>query len=131
MQAQSPMAEHATDLPVEPVSAGRARRFVSTALAEWQLAAITDEAILLTSEVVTNALLHTASERIRLRLALLSDAIRVEVDDSSVTPPHPRNYSELSGTGRGLALVQAAARAWGADPHPPHGKTVWFEIATP
>jgi anti-sigma regulatory factor (Ser/Thr protein kinase) len=123
------IVEQTTELPVEPVSAGRARRFVTAALQEWSLPGILDETTLLTSEVVTNALLHSASSSIRLRLVLLVDAVRVEVDDESVLQPRPRHYSPESGTGRGLALVEAAARCWGATPTA-HGKTVWFEIAT-
>ncbi len=117
-----------TELPLDPVSAGQARRFVSAALDGWALADLTDDAVLLTSEVVTNALLHTTSSHIRLRLVLLDDGVRVEVEDMSEVLPCARDSSRSATTGRGLALVEAAARSWGTRPGD-HGKTVWFEIA--
>lgn len=119
----------AVDLRVDPQSAGRARRFVAEVLRAWGLDNLVDEATLLTSEVVTNALLHTTSDRICLRLRRLSDAVRVEVDDASHLLPRPRRVSSLADTGRGVELIQGAARAWGARPTA-EGKTVWFEIAT-
>lgn len=122
--------EQVTDLPAEPVSAGRARRFVIAALLGWGRSAVTDATVLLTSEVVTNALLHSGTASIRLRLVLLDDAVRIEVDDDSAVAPRARTFGPESGTGRGLALVEAAARSWGSIPTA-HGKTVWFEVATP
>ncbi|MGH3744352.1 MAG: ATP-binding protein [Mycobacteriales bacterium] len=119
----------AIELPVDPLSAGRARRFVTDALHGWALDDLADEATLLTSEVVTNALLHAGSERICLRLRRLADGVRVEVDDESALLPRPRRVSRLSDTGRGIGLVEDGARAWGARPTA-QGKTVWFEIAT-
>lgn len=117
-------------LPSAPASAGRARQFVAGALHDWSLDRLTDEAVLLTSEVVTNALLHAGSHTIRLRLLLLTDGIRVEVDDDSVVVPRPRRVSQTSDTGRGIGLVEVAARSWGTRRRA-HGKTVWFEVATP
>ncbi len=123
------VVERLTDLPVDPVSARQARRFVTEALASWSLDAVTDEAVLLTSEVVTNALLHTGTGQIQLRLVLLPDGVRIEIVDDSPTLPRPRHYSADAGTGRGLALVEAASRSWGARPTE-RGKVVWFEIAS-
>lgn len=117
-------------LPSAAASAGRARRFVSGALHDWSLDGVADEAVLLTSEVVTNALLHAGSRRIHLRLLLLADGVRVEVDDDSVVLPRPRRVSRLSDTGRGMGLMELAARSWGTRPNE-HGKTVWFEVAAP
>lgn len=122
--------EQVTDLPAEPVSAGRARRFVTATLLGWGCSAVLDATVLLTSEVVTNALLHSGAASIRLRLVLLADAVRIEVDDDSPALPRARQFGPQSGTGRGLALVEAAARSWGSVPTA-HGKTVWFEVATP
>lgn len=125
----APEPVQAIDLSVEPRSAGRARAFVTEALHAWDLDDLTDEARLLTSEVVTNALLHAGSRRIRLRLRRLSDGVRIEVDDQSALLPRPRRVSALSDTGRGIELVEGSARAWGARPTA-QGKTVWFELAT-
>lgn len=113
-----------------PASAGRARRFVARTLHDWSLDGITDEAVLLTSEVVTNAVLHAGSRTIHLRLLLLADGVRVEVDDDSLVIPRPRRVSRMSDTGRGIGLVELAARSWGTSRNE-HGKTVWFEVATP
>ena len=88
--------------------------------------ALTDLALLLVSEVVTNAVLHARSE-IRLCVGWNGDAVRVEVADESPVLPVPQHYSEMATTGRGMHLVEEVATAWGSDPVDP-GKVVWFEL---
>lgn len=122
------MDQRATALPVESVSAGQARRFVSDTLETWGLDDLRDEALLLTSELVTNAVLHAGAPGITLTLRRLADGLRIEVTDPSPVIPTVRHYNVHSGTGRGMALVQAWSRAWGSDAHPP-GKVVWFELS--
>lgn len=53
--------------------------------------------------------------------------LRVEVSDGSPELPVPRGARPSDENGRGLALVEARAVAWGADARP-DGKTTWFEI---
>ena len=119
----------ATSLPLKPVSAGQARRFVKATLRDWDMPAVQDEALLLTSELVTNALVHAATTAILLRLRRLPDGVRVEVTDTSATPPVQRQPGTSSDGGRGLVLVASYARAWGTEPGR-SGKTVWFELDT-
>jgi hypothetical protein len=56
-----------------------------------------------------------------------ADRVRVEVHDGSPELPIRRRYSNMSGTGRGLLLVERMADGWGAD-LTSRGKVVWFEL---
>ncbi|MFE3410549.1 SpoIIE family protein phosphatase [Streptomyces mirabilis] len=107
----------------------RARWFLHTSLAEWNLSALDDEAQLLLSEIVTNALVHADSD-VDLRLRRYPDYLRVEVRDSD---PHPAINVGTPGEaqaegGRGVMIVSTLASAWGNSPSG-RGKTVWFELA--
>jgi hypothetical protein len=84
-----------------------------------------DDALLLTSEVVTNSVLH-ADGPIWLGLAHTGPVLRVEVADhttGAVTMPE----SPSDAGGRGLRMLDALADRWGTDPTP-GGKVVWFEL---
>ncbi len=85
-----------------------------------------DDAALLVSELVTNAVIHAGSE-VRVRGEVVGGVLRVEVTDASRHHPALRNYSETAGTGRGMALLVALADHWGVIPTT-EGKTVWFEL---
>ena len=113
-------------LPAEPASAGRARRYVCDALQRLRYDAVTDVAELLVTELVTNALLHARSD-VRIRVVVDGDRVRVEVADRSRAPVVLRRFSEVSTTGRGLALVDALAAQWGSNVDA-DGKIVWFEL---
>lgn len=80
----------------------------------------------LTSEIVTNAVLHG---RTSFTVAVTKSAsrIRVAVGDRNVQPVLPKTYGPTSPTGRGLHIVEAMADRWGIDTGT-DGKTVWFEI---
>jgi anti-sigma regulatory factor (Ser/Thr protein kinase) len=124
------MTAHATlHLPPEATSPRAARRFVDDTLAEWACADASDVVALLASELVTNALLHARSE-VDLRVSRTPDALLVEVVDHSPVPPSPKHYRPEAETGRGLALIEALAAAWGVRPTDNGGKTVWFEVRT-
>jgi GAF domain-containing protein len=83
-------------------------------------------AALLTSELVTNAVLH-AGTPLSVTLHLLSDRIRVDVADGSPVLPALKDYSADAATGRGLTLFNTLASDWGVQPAP-GGKIVWFEV---
>jgi len=100
---------------------------VSAVLAADVGAHCLDTVVLLTSEIVTNAVLH-ASGCVRLRVWLNPAWVRVEVADSSPVPPTLRNYGPEAATGRGMRLVSTLTTRWGVDPDP-DGKSVWFEVA--
>ena len=81
---------------------------------------------LLTSELVTNAVLHAASP-VTVTVHHESGAIRVEVADESSQLPTVKSYAEDAATGRGLHLVSALADSWGSRLRD-EGKIVWFEL---
>jgi anti-sigma regulatory factor (Ser/Thr protein kinase) len=85
-----------------------------------------DAAVLMTSELVTNALRHGSGV---VRLACTADevCVRVQVGDDERRRPRIRYVPDDSENGRGMAIVDALASAWGvADV--PGGKVVWFEV---
>ena len=83
-------------------------------------------AALLTSELVTNAVLH-AGAPFSVTLHLLADRIRVDVADGSAAIPAVKEYSADAATGRGLTLFNTLASDWGVQVVP-GGKSVWFEL---
>ncbi|MFJ8648428.1 ATP-binding protein [Streptomyces sp. NPDC093546] len=88
-----------------------------------------DAAELLTSELVTNALIHTRHGAVVTATVHPGSVLRVEVRDFDGAPPLPHiSVADDSTHGRGLFLVQALADAWGVRGHG-MGKTVWFELA--
>lgn len=120
------VVQASTSLAGEPRSAGEARRFVATTLEEWADGPLLETVTLLTSELVTNAIVHAGSE-VDVVVRLTDEAARVEVTDRSDLPPAPRVAGEET-SGRGLALVEALARRWGTRRQLTGGKTVWFEV---
>lgn len=118
--------EQRRSFPSTPASAGGARRFLDGALAGPELFPIVDAAALLVSELVANAVLHSGTP---LEVVVTVDGahVRVEVHDGSPRLPVKKNYSTMSGTGRGLVLVDRMSSRWGAD-STPSGKLVWFEL---
>lgn len=107
-----------------------ARQFVAERMTKLFPRGIVEDALILTSELVTNAVRHGAG-RVLLFLAL--DAALVEVDVHDGGPGRPpleatRPGDEVPG-GRGLFIVEAIATDWGVVPDPDgEGKTVWFEL---
>jgi len=87
--------------------------------------------VLLTSEIVTNAVIHPDVEPpglIRVYAQINHETIRIEVSDSgNGFVPHPRHHERLDG-GYGLYLVEKEATRWGVEQAPQ--TTVWFELET-
>lgn len=133
-----------------PASPGRARRFVARLLDEWGVTELDttddiyadaakcllrDTAVLLVSELVTNAIVHTGStvdvvvarDPKRMHDAEPPALLRVEVHDRSARLPTRRHVGPDSESGRGLALVDALAHRWGVA-REEVGKNVWFEL---
>jgi DNA-binding NarL/FixJ family response regulator len=116
-------------LQAQPESAATARRFVDETLRQWDCGELFDVVALLTSELVTNAILHAHSD-IELSVSLTPNGIRIDVVDQSAGLPALRQASQDDTSGRGLSLVEALATAWGVDERP-GGKSVWFELPRP
>ncbi len=83
-------------------------------------------AALLTSELVTNAVLHAATP-MSVTVHVLPGRIRIDVADGDPTFPTLKEYSRDASTGRGLTLFKALASDWGVQPVE-GGKIVWFEL---
>ena len=113
-------------LPSTPASAREARRFVDDALSHPQVEPVAYAATMLVSELVANVVLHSGTP---LEVVVTVDGarVRVEVHDGSPRMPVRKHYSSLSGTGRGLVLVDRMSSAWGTEATPA-GKFVWFEL---
>ncbi len=114
-------------LRAKPESAGLARRFIESTLAEWGCEALVDSARLVVSELASNAVGHGRAS-FDLRVILLPDRLCVEVTDDSDERLHRRRSEDYDISGRGIAIVENLADSWGVKDRPV-GKTVWFELA--
>ena len=85
------------------------------------------DAALLTSELVTNAVVH-AGTVFEVAMTIDNGRVLVAVVDRSTRLPQPTPVATDATTGRGLGLVDAIASAWGAE-LTADGKIVWFELA--
>lgn len=115
-------------LHLEPVveSTPVARHWVVAHLRDLP-AEVTGCAALLTSELVTNAVLHAATP-MSITLHTLSDRIRIDVADGNPAFPSIKEYGADAATGRGLTLFNTLASNWGVQAVD-GGKIVWFELA--
>ncbi|MEU6372217.1 SpoIIE family protein phosphatase [Streptomyces sp. NPDC046909] len=115
--------------PLDPVEVGRARSVVREQLHEWGLARLADTAELMVSELVTNAVRHSHSRPVELRL-VRGDTLLCEVDDDDHELPTLLSAGPEDEFGRGLRIVTTLAREWGTS-RTKAGKTVWFELTVP
>jgi anti-sigma regulatory factor (Ser/Thr protein kinase) len=113
-------------LPADGRAAGLARSAVRERLRTWDLEDLLDTAVLLTSEVVTNVIVHTASAP-SLGVAQDGSGVRVTVVDGSPSPPVLRRHSRTAATGRGLQMLHDLADEWGWE-RLDAGKAVWFVL---
>jgi anti-sigma regulatory factor (Ser/Thr protein kinase) len=114
-------------LHLEPVveSTPVARHWVAAHLRDLP-AEVTGCAALLTSELVTNAVLHAATP-MSVTLHTLPDRIRIDVADGNPSFPSIKEYGKEAATGRGLTLFNTLASNWGVQAVD-GGKIVWFEL---
>jgi serine phosphatase RsbU (regulator of sigma subunit)/anti-sigma regulatory factor (Ser/Thr protein kinase) len=116
----------------EPAAVSRARGFARDTLFKWGISSpLGDDAVLLISELVTNAVLH-AGTRARLTLRLNAGALEAEVADAHparMLPDPPQFDANLPERRRGLVLPTALARTWGVT-YTATEKTVWFRLPT-
>ncbi|MFE9022591.1 SpoIIE family protein phosphatase [Streptomyces sp. NPDC007808] len=116
-------------LSLDPVEVGRARAVVREQLRAWGLPTPADSAELMVSELVTNALRHSHSRPVVLRL-VRGDTLLCEVDDDAHDLPTLLSAGPHDEAGRGLRVVSTLAREWGTT-RTGGGKTVWFELTLP
>ncbi|MGW4032784.1 ATP-binding protein [Streptomyces sp. NPDC004838] len=116
-------------LPRTPESAAVARRLVRTALAAWDLEELIENATLVVTELVSNAVDHSRFPSIRVMVSRLPEnGARVGVVDRSQTVPRLRTDSHGDQVrGRGLLLVDALTEQWGTERYQ-WGKQVWGEL---
>ncbi|MFD4558338.1 ATP-binding protein [Streptomyces sp. NPDC058469] len=112
-------------VPYDPLAPAIAR----SVLARHALPELADIAVLLTSELLTNAWCHAPGPA-SLSLKWADKRLRASVWDAGLLPPHPTGCPEpYAEGGRGLALVELCADAWGSFAiGPAQGKVVWFEL---
>lgn len=104
-----------------------ARHFVRDALMNAPAVAV-DVAELLTSEIVTNAMVHARLPSAVIGLVDLGDGVRIEVHDTSADLPRlDPSTDPVEPGGYGLAIVDQMASRWGVDQRA-EGKVVWFEL---
>jgi len=119
-----------TTLPPTGSSASAARRMVEAAIADSDLTLLLDEALLLVTELVTNAIVHAGTD-LDVHIEVDDDRLRVEVVDRTPGLLHVVHESptETREGGRGLFLLDALASEWGTR-HFGWGKSVWFVLLT-
>jgi anti-sigma regulatory factor (Ser/Thr protein kinase) len=118
-----------------PTAPACARAHTDAVLHEWGLAHLTDDAVLLVSEMITNAcdasVIWPDKPPIALRLSADDTRLRIEVWDHSPDDPELVNADAGSEIGRGLTIIDALAARWGIQRHAYALKAVWAELEIP
>ncbi|HXP20521.1 MAG TPA: ATP-binding protein [Streptosporangiaceae bacterium] len=115
-------------LSAGPAAAAEARGQVQAAIRAWDVPVDSPVAVLLTSELVTNAIRHEAGEIVVLDITCDRDQLRVDVHDTSRSVPLPVDAPGDAETGRGLMLVSSLSTEWGYY-RTRAGKAVYFTLA--
>ncbi|MFF0221339.1 ATP-binding protein [Streptomyces sp. NPDC004629] len=131
--AHAPHREHWFSLPALRTSVKVARDTVRERLCAWRVPGdLCCDAVLLVSELTTNAVIHTGSTRFLCGIALAGDeCLRIEVhdDDRTARRPAGRRPGPRDEGGRGLLLVHQLAAAWGSDRSTrTEGTVVWADL---
>jgi anti-sigma regulatory factor (Ser/Thr protein kinase) len=117
-------------LMADRAAAAAARRVVEDAIRAWRVPVDADAAVLLTSELVANAVTHgnqAAGTFVLLTVAREQACLRVDVHDGSADLPVIDEASDDSETGRGLLLVTSLSDEWGFY-RTSGGKAVYFTL---
>ena len=118
-------------VPAEPTGPSRVRQWMTTRLRDWSVPEpVIGAAILCTSELTTNALLHAGTPA-QVHIDLSAERLLVSVADTGTRGSVARARTDaLSSRGRGLGLIEELSDTWGTDPTV-RGSTVWFEMLIP
>lgn len=122
-----------TELPLGclPTAPACARAHTDAVLHEWGLAHLAGDAVMIVSELTTNAydasVIWPDKPPMVLRLSVDDRRLLIEVWDHSPDDPVPIEAGAESEVGRGLTIVDALAARWGVEHHAPWLKVVWAE----
>lgn len=126
---QSPgLQSHCVRLASGPAAVPAARRQIQAALRAWAVPADPADVVLLTSELVTNAVRHAGGPVITLVVSCSRGQVRVDVHDPSSVLPEVADVPPDAESGWGLHLVASLADEWGYY-RTPAGKAVYFTLA--
>jgi anti-sigma regulatory factor (Ser/Thr protein kinase) len=119
------------ELTLQPTvdSVGVGRRLVSEALSEWDLEALVYTATLLTSEVLTNSILHARTPIVLTVERSGPQTVSISVHDESSHVPRRRQHAQDATTGRGLELLDRLSQHWRIRTEE-RGKTLTFTVGT-
>ncbi|WP_344669378.1 ATP-binding protein [Catenulispora yoronensis] len=144
MGSPRPSMTSSINLAAVATAVGCSRLFVASTLKQWRLDRLIDDAELIASELVTNAVKQTGITRpsprfteltdlamLQVRLAVLRHGLVVEVWDRDTTAPSVSNFEDLDESGRGLFIVQTLAKRWSFYRPEGGGKWVWAELEIP
>lgn len=116
-------------LPATVDSVGVGRRLVGEALSEWDLESLAYTATLLTSEVLTNSILHARTPILLTVERTTPQTVAISVRDGSPLMPRRRRHAHDATTGRGLELLDRLSQSWRVQPQN-DGKTLTFTVGT-
>ncbi|MER6031869.1 ATP-binding protein [Streptomyces sp. NPDC001851] len=132
MDERFPVAPRRQGEPPRPEDAARVgimRRIATARLRYCGLGAMTDDVLVILSELVTNAVLHSGTTEIGLTVTLADGFLRIKVHDGMEGSAQPVQANDNAESGRGLALVEAMVQAnggqWGVSDD---GATVWCRL---
>ena len=115
-------------LPAEDHSVRLARQAAHVVLSAWRLAHMEETAVLIVSELVTNAVRHAReTDVVEVDLHVTRTCLRIEIQDCDRHWPQPRIPGGFEESGFGFVLVDALADKWGVR-ETTAGKAVWAEL---
>ena len=115
-------------LPASNESVRTGRHATRVVLSAWRLSRLEENAVLVVSELLTNAVRHARdTDAIELDLHATRAWLRIEIQDRDRQWPRPRVLNELSESGFGFVLIDALAAKWGVR-ETETGKAVWAEL---
>jgi hypothetical protein len=112
----------------EPQAAAQARSQVRAVIRHWKIPVDPDIAVLLASDLVTDAITHGNGETITLAIACSRCHLRIDVYEASPSPPAAVAEAADKERGHGLVLIAALSTQWGSF-RTPAGKAVYFTLA--
>lgn len=125
--SERPADRAVLDLPETLLAAGEARTAIRDLLARWGFHDLIDDASLVVSELVGNAVEHAPTTCVVV-INRAEGGLRIEVTDHGEADPVPQSAGVDAERGRGLMIVSALATAWGVH-RGPQSKSVWVELS--